>query len=298
MNAIKTALRDPYRVPYFLIRRIAPLYRNDEKYLKWYYFWNMHKFPNLKCPKTFNEKLTWLKLHDKHPEYTPLVDKYAVKSYVAEKAGEKYVIPTLGVWDKVEDIDFNTLPQQFVLKTTNDSGGILICRDKNQLNYEQAQKRLKKALRRHFYAENREYPYMDVKPRIIAEKLLEVEPGQTINDYKFFCFDGEVKMLFVATDRPKDTRFDFFDLDFNHLPVKQGHPLADKPIEKPEGFEEMKELARTLSQGFPHVRVDLYDINGQVYFGELTFFHFSANMPFEPEEWDYKMGEWLKLPID
>lgn len=298
MNKLLIALKDPYRVPYFILKRIAFLFKDDEKYLKWYYFLNMHQFPDLEHPKSFNEKLTWLKLHDKHPEYSGLVDKYEVKQYIADKIGPQYVIPTLGIWDNAEDIDFDKLPDKFVLKITSDSGGLVICRDKSKLNYKKTVRIMKKAQKRHFYAENREYPYLDVRPRIIAEQYMETEPDKSLNDYKFFCFDGEVKIMFVATGRPVDTRFDFFGLDFNHLPFKQGHPLADKPLKKPECFEEMKAVAQILSQGFRHVRVDLYEIDGKVYFGELTFFHFSANMPFEPEEWDYKMGGWLKLPVD
>ena len=151
-------------------------------------------------------------------------------------------------------------------------------------------------MRHNFFYEHREYPYKDVKPRIIAEKFIVDVSGTELKDYKFFCFDGDVKMLFVATDRPLDTRFDFFDIEFNHLPFYNGHPWAKKVIQKPCGFEEMKRIAAILSKDMPHVRVDLYDINGKIYFGELTFFHFSGNVPFEPNEWDYKIGEWLKLP--
>lgn len=158
--------------------------------------------------------------------------------------------------------------------------------------------KIEKSMNNNFFYQHREYPYKNIIPRIIAEQYMVDESGTELKDYKFFCFDGEPKMLFVATDRPFDTRFDFFDMEWNHLPFKQGHPLATKEIKKPAGFEQMKEIARELSKGFPHVRVDLYDINGHIYFGELTFFHFSGNVPFEPEEWDYKIGEWLKLPID
>ena len=252
---------------------------------------------NLENPRTFNEKLQWLKLHDKHEEYTPFVDKYEVKKIVANILGDQHVIPTIGVWDNVEDIDFDKLPSSFVLKTTHDSGGIVVCKDKSKLDISKAKSKLKKSLRHNFYWEHREYPYKDVKPRIIAEKYMVDESGSELKDYKFFCFDGQPKMLFVATDRPYDTRFDFFDIEFNHLPFKQGHPLASKKIVKPEGFEDMVKIAARLSQGFRHVRIDLYNINGKIYFGEYTFFHFSGNVPFDPEEWDYRIGEMLKLPI-
>ena len=269
---------------------------NDRLYIKLEYFSGMKRLPDLKNPKTYNEKLQWLKLNDKHDEYTRLVDKYEAKEYVRNILGDDAIIPTLGVWDKFEDIDFSKLPNQFVMKTTHDSGGVVVVRDKSTMNMKAARRKLNKSLRHNFFYEHREYPYKNVKPRIIAEKFMVDESGTELKDYKFFCFDGEVKFLFVATDRPYDTRFDFFDTDFNHLPFRQGHPWATKEIKKPEGFDEMKRIASILSKGFPHVRVDLYDINGKIYFGELTFFHFSGNVPFEPDEWDYKIGEMLKLP--
>lgn len=155
---------------------------------------------------------------------------------------------------------------------------------------------MEKSLRHNFFYEHREYPYKQVKPRIIAEQFMVDESGCDLKDYKFFCFNGHCKMLFVATDRATDVRFDFFDRDFHHLPFQQGHPLASSPIEKPAGFEQMLAVAEQLSQGFPHVRIDLYNINGHIYFGEYTFFHFSGNVPFEPAEWDKTIGSWLELP--
>lgn len=290
------AVREPYWALSVVLRKISPLIKNDEQFIRWEYYLGMHKRLNLNDPKTFNEKLQWLKLNDRHPEYTKLVDKYEVKKYVADMIGEQYIIPTLGVWDCFDDIDFDKLPMQFVLKTTHDSGGVIVCKDKLNFDIDKARRKLKQSLSRNFYWEHREYPYKNVKPRIIAEKFMVDESGVELKDYKFFCFDGQPKMLFVATDRPLDTRFDFYDTSFNHLPFRQGHPLATKKIIKPKGFNEMLELASVLSQNMPHVRVDFYDINGKIYFGELTFFHFSGNVPFEPEVWDYKIGEWLKIP--
>lgn len=270
---------------------------DDETFIKWNYFFRMHKFPNLDNPQTFNEKLQWMKLNDRNPLYTRVVDKYEAKSYVSEVLGtDQHVIPTLGVWDKFEDIDFSTLPARFVLKTTHDSGGVVICRDKAKFNIEQAGQKLGKSLKRNFYYSYREYPYKNVKPRIIAEEYMADKGGGELNDYKFFCFNGEPKMMFVATDRFKDIRFDYFDMDFNHLPFAQGHPWQEKPIQRPENFKEMAEMARKLSKDFHQVRVDLYSINGKVYFGELTFFHFSGNFPFYPAEWDQKIGSWWTLP--
>lgn len=290
---------NPYWVMGGIVRRVlSRLIRNDELYIKLRYFSGMKKFPDLQHPRTYNEKLQWLKLNDKHTEYTRLVDKYAVKEYIEKLNWGGKTIPTLGVWDKFDDIDFAQLPNQFVLKTTHDSGGIVIVKDKNKMDMQKARKKLEKSLQRKYFLMSREYPYKDVKPRIIAEKFMVDESGTELKDYKFFCFNGEVKFLFVATDRPFDTRFDFFDADFNHLPFKQGHPWAKKEIKKPAKFEEMKQAAAALSKGIPHVRVDLYNINGEIYFGELTFFHFSGVVPFEPAEWDEKIGDYLKLPCD
>lgn len=257
------------------------------------------KYPlNLKEPRTFNEKLQWLKLYDRNPLYTKLVDKYLVKSYIANRGGVR-IIPTLGVYDRFEDIDFTKLPNQFVLKTTHDSGTVIICKDKKTFDRQAARKRLNKRMKEKYWLYDREWPYKNVHPRIIAEQFMVDESGYELKDYKWFCFAGEPKYLFIATEREnpnEETKFDFFDMDFNHLPITNGHPNATKPIAKPKGFDEMKEIARNLSQGMPHVRVDLYDINGEIYFGELTFCHWGGWVSFKPEEWDYKFGELIELP--
>ena len=227
----------------------------------------MGKKLNLKNPKTYNEKLQWMKLYDRNPLYTRLVDKYEVKPYVAERIGQEYIIPTLGVWDRVEDIDFDALPDQFVLKCTHDSGGLVICRDKSKLNIEEAKRKLNKSLKNNFFYVGREWPYKNVKPRILAEAYMEDTATAELRDYKFFCFDGVVKAMFVATDRQKEgeeVKFDFYDADYNHLPFRQGHPNANRPTEKPATFEQMRQLAEKLSRGLPQVRVDLYEVNGKI----------------------------------
>lgn len=272
----------------------------DRLYLKVLFRLQMGYKLDLDKPQTFSEKLQWLKLYNRKPEYTRMVDKAEAKQYVAEIIGEEYIIPTLGIWDSVDDIDFDTLPNQFVLKTTHDSGGIIICHDKSSLNINNAKRTLRRCLKRNFYSRNREWPYKNVSHRIIAEKYMVDESGYELKDYKIFCFDGEPKAMFIATDRGVEgveTKFDFFDMDFNHLPFTNGHPNATKPISKPVGFEEMKRLASILSQGHPHVRIDFYDIHGNIYFGEITFFHWSGTKPFNPIDWDYKFGNWIKLPI-
>ena len=271
---------------------------SDEEFIKKIFEPSLGYPINLEDPKSYSEKLQWLKLHDRNPAYTMMVDKATAKEYISGIIGEKYVIPTLGVWDRFDDIDFSKLPDQFVLKCTHDSGGIVICKDKNNFDIAKARKVIETGLKKSFYYFGREYPYKDVKHRIIAEKYMEDSAVHELRDYKFFTFNGKVKALFVAADRQtkgKPTTFDFFDENYNHLPIKQGHPNAAKVPDKPVCFDEMKTLAEKLAEGIPHVRVDFYEVNGNVYVGELTFYHFSGFTPFVPQEWDYKFGEWLDL---
>lgn len=266
-------------------------------YIQIYYFAHFKCFANLRTPQTYNEKLNWLKLYDRNPLYTKLVDKYEVKEYVASVIGREYIIPTLDVWNHFDDIDFDELPDQFVLKCTHDSEGLVIVRDKSNMDKAAAKEKIEAALKQNFYYIGREWPYKNVKPRIIAEKFMEDHVDGELRDYKFFCFNGKPRAMFIASDRASDhVKFDYFDLDFRHLDIKQKYPNADKPLRKPETFDKMVELSRVLSKGFPHVRVDFYEVDGHLYFGELTFYHFSGFMPFEPEKWDYIFGEWLKLP--
>lgn len=263
------------------------------KFRLWMGYWM--DFDN---PKTYNEKLQWLKLNDIHPEYTQMVDKATAKDYVSHIIGEEYIIPTLGVWNRVEDIEWDKLPNQFVVKSTSDSGGVVVCKDKSKLDIAASITKLRGLGTRDYTKTSKEYPYKNVPHRFIAEEYMEDESGFELKDYKIFCFNGEAKFLFVATGRQNnDCRFDFYDTEFNHLPVLNGHANADVWPTKPENLEEMLEVAGKLSQGIPHVRVDLYNINGKIYFGELTFFHWSGMVPFDPLEWDYKFGEYLKLPI-
>ena len=247
---------------------------------------------NLENPRTFSGKLQWLKLYDRHPEYTKLVDKVEVKKYVASIVGDKYIIPTYGIWNSVDEIEWDNLPNKFVVKATSDSGGVIICKNKNKLNISAAVAKLKKLGSRTYYYQNREYPYKNVLHRYIAEEYMEDESGYELKDYnKFFYFNGVVKYLFVATGRQNiDTRFDFYDTEFNHLPVLNGHPNADVWPLKPENFDEMLEVADQFSKDIPHVRVDLYNIKGKIFFGALTFLHWSGEIPYEPIEWDYKFG--------
>lgn len=269
----------------------------DELYIQIYYFAHFKRFANLRKPQTYNEKLNWLKLHDRNPLYMTLVDKCEVKEYVAEIIGDEHIIPTLGVWDSFDEIDFDALPEQFVLKCTHDSEGLVIVKDKAKLDKAAAKAKIEAALKQNFYYIGREWPYKNVKPRIIAEQYMEDHVDGELRDYKFFCFNGEPKAMFVASDRASDhVKFDYFDMQFHHLDIKQKYPHAAKPLRKPKTFEKMIELSKVLSKNYPHVRVDFYEVDGCLYFGELTFYHLSGFMPFEPNEWDYTFGEWLKLP--
>ena len=264
-------------------------------YLKMVYWIKTGKKLNLDNPKTFCDKLNWLKLNNVHPEYTNLVDKVKVREYVNNLMGRDMFFPLYGAWDHYSDIDFDSLPDKFVLKCNHDSASVNVIKDKSKMNHAELEKFYEGRLRINPYNMGREYPYKDVKPKIIAEKYMVPDGESDINDYKFFCFDGKPEMLFVATDRSDDCRFDFYDMDFNHLDIVNIHPHSDKPIEKPECFEEMKELAEKLTKGFKFVRLDLYEINGKVYFGEYTFFHAGGFWPFHPEEYEYKYGDMIKL---
>lgn len=265
-------------------------------WLKVEYYTRINKDLNLLNPQTFNEKLQWLKLYDRNPQYIEFVDKLEVRKYISKTIGEDYLIPLIGVWDKFEDIDFDKLPNQFVLKPTHTSGNVFICKDKSAIDYLKLEKEINDWLKREYYWVHREWPYKNVKPRIICEKFMVDESGVELKDYKYFCFNGEPKAMFVATDRGIDTRFDFYDMQFNHLPFMQHYKNSIKKINKPAGFDEMVILAKTLSKGVPHIRVDFYDIKGKIYFGELTFYHFSGFEKFEPEIYDQIFGNWLVLP--
>lgn len=257
----------------------------------------MKKKLNLKKPQTFNEKLQWLKLYNRNPEYTKMVDKYEAKKYVADIIGEEYIIPTLGVWNNVEDIEFENLPNQFVLKCTHDSGGVIICKDKKNFNIENAKKKLKYSLKQNFYYKGREWPYKNVKPRIIAEEFMCDDNTDELNDYKFMCFNGKVKCSFTCTERRSSSglKVTFFDNEWHKMPFERHYPSSDKEIKKPINYDLMLRISERLSQNMDFVRVDLYEINGKVYFGELTFFPGCGMEEFIPDKWDKTLGNWLEL---
>lgn len=277
---------------------------SDKEWIKIAFHLSLGYKLDLENPKTFNEKIQWLKLNDRNPIYTLMVDKYEVKKYIGDIIGSKYIIPTYGIWNSFDEICFDKLPKQFVLKCTHDSGGVVVVRDKDTFDKNAAKKKINRCLNRNYYYSGREWPYKNVKPRIIAEKNMEEliqgeEKGsQQMIDYKIFTFNGIPKIMFIATDRENaevETKFDFYDMEFNHLKIINGHPCAEVPPDRPKNFEEMKLLAKKISKGFPHMRVDFYEVNGNVYFGEITLAHWSGLVPFEPQEWDIKLGEWLEI---
>ncbi len=268
---------------------------SDKTYIKMMGYLRGFRF-DLENPKTFNEKLQWLKMHDRKPEYTRMVDKYEAKGYIAEKIGEEHIIPTLGIWNHFDEIDFDRLPNRFVLKCMHASGGLVICKDKSKFDKKNAKKKIEKSLKHNYYYWGREWPYKDVKPRIIAEKFMEDGDNEWLVDYKFFCFNGEPKFMYRSMDKASDPRTDFFDMDYNKLEMRMRDPNSESLPPKPQNFDEMKKMARILSAGIPHIRVDFYEVDGKIYAGELTFFHMGGFAKIHPEEWMTILGEWIELP--
>lgn len=271
---------------------------SDEEYIKRIYNLKFENPLNLDNPKTFNEKLQWLKLYDRKPIYNVMVDKFDVKKFVADRIGEEYVIPTLGVWNSFDDIDFSSLPNQFVLKCTHDSGGLVICKNKNVLDLRKARNKLNKSLKKNYYYVGREWPYKDVKPRIIAEKYMEDHSTSELRDYKFFCFGGRAKCYKVDFDRFVEHRANYFSTDGELMKIGEEicPPDFNKEIPVPENLEKMKEFAEKLSATQPFLRADFYDVDGHVYFGELTFYPASGFGKFIYDGNDELLGSWIKLP--
>lgn len=284
-----------------LLKKIGFLFP-DKMYLKIRYYFETGKRLHLKQPRSFGEKLQWLKLYDRRPEYTVMVDKYAVKDYVAGIIGKEYILPTIGVWDNPEDIVFDALPQQFVLKTTHGggSGGVVICKDKNILDKKETVKKLKKSLRQDVYKKLREWPYKNVKRRIIAEQYIDNPrgPGKDLVDYKFYCFDGIPHFCQVIGGRSTKETIDFYDMDWQHQAFIGMNPNAINspvPYQKPNHFEKMREMARQLSKGMAFVRIDMYDTPEKPYFGEITLYPFSGMGEMRPYRYNLILGEMIKL---
>ncbi|MBR3019910.1 MAG: glycosyl transferase [Clostridia bacterium] len=279
---------------------------DDETYLRKMFKGRVGYEPNLDNPRSFNEKLQWLKLHDRNPVYTVMVDKIEAKKYVANIIGEEYIIPTIAVWDSVESIDFDSLPNRFVLKCSHDSGGLVICKDKKTLDVDAAKAKLTWAMQRKYYLHGREWPYKQVVPRILCEAFLGDEDGEPDNsqengdimDYKIMCFGGEAKCSFVCSERysADGLKVTFFDRDWHVMPFIRYYPKSTKDIPKPKLYEKMIALSEKLSKGMPFARIDWYEVKGKLYFGEITLYPGNGFEPFTPVSADYELGSWIPLP--
>src|SRR5690554_4763154 len=292
----RTFVKKPKVLFIKLLQLVSPILP-DRIYLKMLFpLYTGYKL-DLKNPRTYNQKLQWLKLYYRKPIMTKMVDKYEAKEYISQILGEEYVVKNYGVWNSFDEIDFDALPNQFVLKTTHDQGGVVICKDKHNFDYRQAKKKLNKHLKvKHFYL-TREWPYKNVKPRILAEEYLNPNEDASFKDYKFYCFNGVPKVMYVSMGKHSGKMtFDYFDMEFNLLNIERPNiQNSGKQTTKPEQFDLMKELAAKLSVGFPHLRTDFYEVKGRIYVGELTFFQGGGLMPFIPQKWDYTLGDWIDL---
>lgn len=300
IKKIKKLFKNPRILLLFIVsnKHVSSLF-SDKAYLKIMYSLTMKKKLNLKSPKTMNEKLQWLKLYNRKPIYTIMADKYKARDYVAEKLGEEYLIPLLGVWDDPDDIDFDKLPDKFVLKCNHNSGlGMCICKDKSKLDIEKVKRELKKGLKQDYYKINREWPYKDIPRKIICEKYMEDNEYGEIKDYKIHNFNGTPKFILVCDGRfsKEGLTEDFYDTNWNRLNIKRpAIPNKKVPHPKPELLDEMLRISTILAKDIPFARTDFYVINGKIYFGEITFFPASGMSKYEPEKWDDEFGSWIDL---
>lgn len=300
-------IKDPYCQIVKVLYLLSPYLHNDETYLKILYYLRTHKSLNLNNPHTFGEKMQWLKLYNRQPIYSMMVDKFAVKEYVSKIIGEEHIIPTLGVWDNPEDIDWASLPSEFVLKTTHGGGssGVVICKDKNLIDRDNIIRKLDKAMKQNIYLKLREWPYRNIKKRIIAEPLL-VKDSKTdeLIDYKFYCFNGEPHFCQVIQNRHVKETIDFFDMEWRHQDFVGLNPVAGPVVgpaatcpSKPLHYELMQEIAQALSKNTPFSRIDLYEVNEKVYFGEITFYPASGFGTFSPSNYNMILGDMISLPL-
>lgn len=269
----------------------------DEIYLKALFLENTGKQLNLEHPVGYNAKLQWLKIHDRKPEYTMMADKYEVRSYIEKTIGKEYLVNLYGVFSRFSDIDFSVLPEKFVIKCTHDSGSVVICKDKATFDVKKAEALINKALKKNYYYDTREWPYKDIKPRIVVEEFLETTNGEEIKDYKMFCFNGRVAYTQVHFDRSTDHKTNVYDREWNFVDIRFSNYPSDNnaDIEKPSRYDEMIKVAETLSKEIPHVRVDLYYVDDKIYFGELTFFHATGMAQFDPPELDEQLGNMITV---
>lgn len=299
MNKIIKLIKHPLWLV-IIIDRSGLHLLSDKSYISLFYKLTFGKKLDLNHPKTYNEKIQWLKLHDRKDEYTNMVDKYEIKKIMENKIGKEYIIPTYQIYDNVKEIDFSILPNSFVIKPTHYGGnsGVVIVDDKTKINEKKIKRKLNKILKKNLYYYGREWQYKNVKPRIIVEEFLKDNNNDEMFDYKFYCFNGNVKIWFICSDRKHKVKYTFFDRKGNFIDVKQCGEPYDLNVKKPRNIDKMIELAEIISQGFIHLRVDFYEINNKIYFGETTFYDSSGFGPFEPEEWDRKIGDMIELPID
>ena len=299
MSKIRTFIENPQ---YFITSPAAKGWLNwvpDSLYLKVLYRVIMGRKLNLKNPKEYNEKLQWLKLNDRKPEYSTMVDKYEVRGYIEDLLGDKYLIPCLGIYDSVDDIDIDALPDRFVLKCTHDSGSVEICKDKSSFDIEGARHRLSQAMKRNYYATYREWPYKYVKPRIIAEGYLEGDGGD-LKDYKVMCFNGEAKIIEVHENRFVEGKVHtqtFYDREWNIVPLTQIETVTvDRPGERPRQLDEILRLSELIAKNMYHARIDWYIEGDKIYFGEITFFDGSGFESFSTPEMERMLGDMINLP--
>ena len=285
---------DRDKLKLILLHAITKLYKSDAEYLKKIYKLRTGRVLDLDTPRTFNEKLNWLKLNDRRSIYTTMADKYMVKEYVAQAIGKEYVVPCFGAWERYEDVDFDNLPDSFVLKTNHDSSGATICKDKKSINHKSLRKYFNKLLKRNYFYLLREWPYKNIKPLILAEKLLVDNSSDRLRDYKFWCFNG-VPTYMYCTVKGGEVFENFYDMDFNVVNINHGFKRHVPEFDKPIQFDKMKELATRLSKDIPFVRVDFFEVDGKVYFGEFTFYDWGGMNPFAEAAQDLELGDLIKL---
>lgn len=290
-------IKCPKEIIIYLMNKGAFKNMDDEKYIKLKYKLIMGEKLNLDNPKKLSEKLQWLKLYDRKDIYTQMVDKYESKKFLRTVIDEKYIIPTYGVYNSFDEIDFDKLPKEFIMKCTHDSGGAFMCNDKEKFDKDIAKKTINKFLKRKYFYIHREWPYKNVKPRIIIEKYLKNKDNTDLIEYNWFCFNGEPKFLMACYGDRATARYnDYYDIDFKKLDFRCVYNTCEQPMQKPEIFDEMLELCKKISKNVPSLRVDFYEVDGKIYIGELTFFHWAGYTKFEPREWDLKLGKLLVLP--
>ena len=303
MDKIWKIIKKFFTQPLMRFRYLSKLgvynFMSDEQYLTKKFKLETGNDLDLVNPKTFNEKLQWLKLYNRKEVFTTMVDKYEVKRYVADKIGEDILIPTIGVYNAFEEIDFKQLPKQFVIKCTHDSGGIIICKDKEKLDILKTKKKINRFLRRKYYYVHREWPYKNVKPRVIIEKYMKNENEEELLDYKMFCFNGTVKFTLVCSGRfSQENMYEsFYDIDWKLIPLTENNHPVDSHVKKPKSYKRMIQIAEILSKDLPFLRVDFYEIDKKPYFGELTFFPASGYEKFTPDKYNQMFGDWINLEL-